>query len=167
MLFYMKKLQFFVVAVLAIVSFPSFAQSTKYVGVEFLGASTGVGLRYDQRFSGNNGLGFSAAIAYAHGDDAAYSKGSGMDNILIPVEVNYLTGEGNSHFEAGLGMMNGRYHMPNVTSYGYYFYLNLGWRYQKPEGFMFRVGVSPSFGSGSHYVEKKAFFPYIGIGWSF
>lgn len=163
----MKTFKIFVVVCLVVVSMPVFAQSTKYVGVEFLGASTGVGLRYDQRFSGNSGFGFSAAIAYAHGDDSAYSKGSGMDNILIPVEINYLTGEGNSHFEAGFGMMNGRYHMPDNTSYGYYFYLNLGWRYQLPKGFMFRVGISPSFGKGSHYVEKKAFYPYIGLGWSF
>ena len=44
----------------------------------------------------------------------------------------------------------------------------LGYRYQRPNGFMFRVGVSPSFNFGDKYgLKKAAFFPYIGLGWSF
>lgn len=146
-----------------------FSQNAKYIGVELCGASTGIGLRYDARIKGNNGIGYSAAVAYAHGIEAAYSKGSDLDNILIPAEINYLTGEHNSHFECAIGMMNGWYRDPSYKEYMYYFYINLGWRYQKPRGFMFRVGLSPSFGSGYHYylAEKSWFYPYFGFGWSF
>ena len=39
---------------------------------------------------------------------------------------------------------------------------------QRPNGFMFRVGVSPSFNFGDKYgLNKAAFFPYIGFGWLF
>ena len=169
----MKTLKICLIVVLSMIPCLSFAQTkqktkfTQNIGLELCGASTGLGLRYDMRLKGNHGLGFSAAVAYSHGIDAAYEKGSDLDNILIPVEVNYLTGKNNSHFEVGLGMMNGRYSMPHWSFYGYYFYFNIGWRYQKPKGFMFRTGLSPSFGWGTHYMEKSWFFPYIGVGWSF
>lgn len=33
---------------------------------------------------------------------------------------------------------------------------------------MFRVGLSPSFNFGDkHGLSKSAFYPYIGLGWSF
>ena len=39
---------------------------------------------------------------------------------------------------------------------------------QNMNGFMFRVGVSPSFNFGDKYgLMKSAFYPYIGFGWSF
>lgn len=43
-----------------------------------------------------------------------------------------------------------------------------GYRYQRNSGFMFRVGVSPSFNFGDKYgLKKSAFYPYVGLGWSF
>lgn len=52
--------------------------------------------------------------------------------------------------------------------FGYFFFGDIGYRYQRPNGFMFRVGVSPSFNFGDKYgLNKAAFFPYIGFGWSF
>ena len=49
-----------------------------------------------------------------------------------------------------------------------FFFGDIGYRYQRPNGFMFRVGVSPSFNFGDKYgLNKAAFFPYIGFGWSF
>lgn len=54
------------------------------------------------------------------------------------------------------------------TQLGYFFFGDIGYRYQRPNGFMFRVGVSPSFNFGDKYgLNKAAFFPYIGFGWSF
>ena len=39
---------------------------------------------------------------------------------------------------------------------------------QNMNGFMFRVGVSPSFNFGDKYsLMKSTFYPYIGFGWSF
>ena len=46
--------------------------------------------------------------------------------------------------------------------------VGIGYRYQRDNGFMFRVGVSPSFHFCDKYgLQKSAFYPYIGLGWSF
>jgi len=60
------------------------------------------------------------------------------------------------------------FYTSSKTQFGYFFFGNIGYRYQRPNGFMFRVGVSPSFNFGDKYgLNKAAFFPYIGLGWSF
>ena len=52
--------------------------------------------------------------------------------------------------------------------FGYFLFGNIGYRYQRTNGFMFRVGLSPSFNFGDkHGLSKSAFYPYIGLGWSF
>lgn len=60
------------------------------------------------------------------------------------------------------------FYTSSKTQFGYFFFGDIGYRYQRPNGFMFRVGVSPSFNFGDKYgLNKAAFFPYIGFGWSF
>ena len=52
--------------------------------------------------------------------------------------------------------------------FGYFLFGNIGYRYQRTNGVMFRVGLSPSINFGDkHGVIKSAFYPYIGHGWSF
>lgn len=52
--------------------------------------------------------------------------------------------------------------------FGYFLFGNIGYRHQRTNGFMFRVGLSPSFNFGDkHGIIKSAFYPYIGLGWSF
>ena len=61
-----------------------------------------------------------------------------------------------------------KYYTNKENRFGYFFFGDIGYRYQRPNGFMFRVGVSPSFNFGDKYgLNKTAFFPYIGFGWSF
>ena len=99
------------------------------------------------------------------------------------MELNYLLGKKNSKLELGFGASLGMYQVKGTigyvkdtgwfytsskTQFGYFFFGDIGYRYQRPNGFMFRVGVSPSFNFGDKYgLNKAAFFPYIGFGWSF
>ena len=148
-------------------------QKTRSLSVELLGAQNIAGINYglfDQKI---NGIG-------------------------VPLELNYLFGKKNSKLELGFGASLGVYQVketigfvkdtgwypggentdetsPKIDSYtssrtqfGYFFFGDIGYRYQRPNGFMFRVGVSPSFNFGDKYgLKKAAFFPYIGLGWSF
>ena len=92
--------------------------------------------------------------------------------------------------EIGFGASLGVYHVKETTWYyyqpvppeteghdepytstsnlfGYFMFGDIGYRYQRDNGFMFRVGISPSFNFGDKYgLNKSAFYPYIGFGWS-
>lgn len=88
------------------------------------------------------------------------------------MELNYLLGKKNSKLELGFGLSLGVYHIKETVAYvntgwypgtedtdqksgeikyytnkencfGYFFFGDIGYRYQRPNGFMFRVGVSP------------------------
>ncbi|MCR5078093.1 MAG: hypothetical protein K6A82_08675 [Prevotella sp.] len=51
---------------------------------------------------------------------------------------------------------------------GYFFFGNIGYRHVSRKGFLFRVGVSPSFHfSDSHAIVKSLLYPYLGFGWAF
>ncbi|WP_199879779.1 hypothetical protein [Prevotella vespertina] len=52
--------------------------------------------------------------------------------------------------------------------FGYYFFGNIGYRHVSNKGFLFRVGVNPSFTLGEKNAIKKAvLYPYLGFGWAF
>ena len=52
--------------------------------------------------------------------------------------------------------------------FGYYFFGNIGYRHVSSKGFLFRVGVNPSFTLGEKNAIKKAvLYPYLGFGWAF
>lgn len=58
------------------------------------------------------------------------------------------------------------------TAFGYYAYLNVGYRYQRPNGFMFRAGISPQFGFTKGAELSWPFtplyqWPYVAAGWTF
>ena len=55
------------------------------------------------------------------------------------------------------------------TTFGYYFFSNIGYRYISTKGFLFRIGLSPSFSfNDKHGVTKEPFiYPYISFGYSF
>lgn len=101
-------------------------------------------------------------------------------------EVNFLT-SGNKHkLELGLGSNLGIYneHISFIeeskeqyetisstsnTTFGYYFFSNIGYRYISTKGFLFRIGLSPSFSfNDKHGITKEPFiYPYISFGYSF
>lgn len=170
-------------------------QKTRNLSVELLGAQNVVGVNYDSRFDGNSGLGYRVGIGYGYGNNSGLFDQK-INGVGVPLELNYLLGKKNSKLELGFGASLGVYQVketyvkdtgeypdgentdetsPNIdfytssrTLFGYFFFGDIGYRYQRPNGFMFRVGVSPSFNFGDKYgLNKAAFFPYIGLGWSF
>lgn len=160
------------------------------LSVELLGAQNMAGINYDSRLKGNSGFGYRVGIGFGYGDNSGLFdqdiKGAG-----VPIELNYLLGKKNHKLELGLGVSLGIYqsiestwyyyqpvppetegHDEQYTStsnlFGYFIFGDIGYRYQRDNGFMFRVGVSPSLNFGDKYgLKKSAFYPYIGLGWSF
>lgn len=160
------------------------------LSVELLGAQNMAGINYDSRLKGNSGFGYRVGIGFGYGDNSGLFdqdiKGAG-----VPIELNYLLGKKNHKLELGLGASLGIYHVKESTWYyyqpvppeteghdeqytstsnlfGYFIFGDIGYRYQRDNGFMFRVGVSPSLNFGDKYgLKKSVFYPYIGLGWSF
>ena len=167
---------------------------TKAIYFEALGASNVAGVNYDARFNGHSGLGYRIGLGYAFGFEYSDFFGGynySMHGLAVPVALNYLYGERKSQFELGVGMSNGIYRqtfrnsahtyydpdgkavsVPETkvkdTGYGYFFFSDLGYRHTSARGFLFRIGISPSFTfSSSHSIEKSFFYPYLGIGYAF
>lgn len=168
-----------------------FAQDkTRSLSVEILGAQNIVGVNYDSRFKGNSGLGYRVGIGYGYGNNSGLFD-QNINGVGVPLELNYLLGKKRSKLEMGFGTSLGVYHIKETTGvyyestppetegrieywtssstrFGYFMFGNIGYRYQRDKGFMFRTGVSPSFNFGDKYgLKKYAFYPYIGFGWSF
>lgn len=85
-----------------------FAQAqTKSVTLDLLGSSGIAGVSFDSRFKGNHGFGYNVGLSYAYGTGTISSYS--VNGIGIPLEINYLFGQKNSHLVLGLGMTNGIY----------------------------------------------------------
>lgn len=165
-------------------------EKTRSLSVELLGAQNVVGVNYDSRFKGNSGWGYRVGIGYGYGDNSSWIDQK-ISGVGVPLELNYLLGEKKSKLEVGFGASLGMYHIKETSwvysqpvppeteeiaeryeskenRFGYFLFGNIGYRYQRTNGFMFRVGLSPSFNFGDkHGINKSAFYPYIGLGWSF
>ena len=83
--------------------------------------------------------------------------------IAAPLMVSYLFGEGNSHFETGLGVMLAAGAIDEVGELedegfsGAIGTATVGYRYQRPGGgFVFRAGVTPLF-------DTSGIAPWVGI----
>lgn len=169
---------------------PSKGSTYKNVYLELLGASNLIGVSYDARIKPSSILGYRAGISYFYGVDYNSNDGHGFS---VPLEFNCLLGKKRSKFEAAAGFNLGLYSMKETVYdywvegsgdltiihptgqttktrniFGYYVFFNIGYRYQRESGFMFRVGVSPSFNFGDrHGVQKKPIlYPYISFGYT-
>ena len=125
-------------------------------------------------------------ISYFQGGDSFIKASNSNRGLFFPIEVNFLT-SGNKHkLELGLGSNLGIYneHISFIeeskeqyetisstsnTTFGYYFFSNIGYRYISTKGFLFRIGLSPSFSfNDKHGITKEPFiYPYISFGYSF
>lgn len=172
-------------------------QKTRSLSIEFFGAQNLAGINYDSRFNGNSGFGYRVGLGYGYGSNIGLFDQK-ISGVAAPLELNYLLGKKNSKLELGFGLSMGvyqiketvayfdntgshpdtentdqgygdiKYYTDKETRFGYFFFGNIGYRYQRPNGFVFRVGISPSFNFGDKCgINKDAFFPYIGFGWSF
>lgn len=159
------------------------------VSLEVFGAQNTVGINYDSRFKGNDGWGWRVGLGFGYGDNSGFID-QNIKGVGVPLEVNYLLGKKSNKLELGFGANFGFYHVKEKTGYyiplgdgsgdkteyykssdnrfGYLMFGNIGYRYQRVSGFMFRVGITPSFNFGDkNGLKKSAACPYIGLGWSF
>lgn len=174
-----------------------FAQKTRHISVEILGAQNTVGINYDSRFKGTCGLGYRVGVGYSYGRNSGWFDQS-IKGVSVPFELNFLLGKKHSKLELGFGASLGAYRVKETIGYytdaewysdggdtydrvseiyyytssgyqfGYFLFGDIGYRYERASGFMFRIGVSPSFNFGDkHGVTKSVFYPYLGLGWSF
>ncbi len=159
------------------------------ISVELLGAQNTVGINYDSRFNGNSGLGYRIGVGFGYGyTSVLFDFDEDIKGVGVPVELNYLLGKRHHKLEVGFGASLGVYHVKTTWFYyqpdspeaewnectstsnrfGYFMFGDIGYRYQREKGFMFRAGVSPSFNFGDKCgLNKSAFYPYVGFGWSF
>lgn len=162
---------------------------------ELFGASNLIGISYDCRIRPGSPFGYRAGISYIEGTaeqnlslghGPVYQSTTRMRGFAIPAEVNCILGKRKSKFEVAFGLNLGLYsaeetqyydhdvfpshdysHYKASTSFGYYLYSNIGYRYQRKNGFMLRVGVTPSFSFGPHGVGKyPLLYPYLSMGYT-
>ena len=163
---------------------------------ELFGASNLIGISYDCRIKPGSPFGYRAGISYIHGTADAnlnfngnqvYSSNEELNGFAVPLEFNCILGPRKSKFEVAFGLNIGVYTtqkysyyddtiFPSLdykiterhTAFGYYFFSNIGYRYQRKNGFMLRVGVSPSFSfGGSHGIRKfPLLYPYLSLGYT-
>ena len=166
----------------------------KSLYAELLGASNLIGVNYDSRFKPNSPWGYRVGLGYTYSKNYGLFSGStSLKGVDVPLESNYLLGKKSSKLELGLGLNLGYYTekydvytiknigeedgIPYYTTeyagedshstWGYYFFGNIGYRYQPSHGFQFRAGISPSFNLGGKHAVTKSIFPYISFGYVF
>ena len=163
--------------------------------LEFAGASIPIGINYDSRFPDSR-FGYRVGIAYTIGSMGEMFEDNCMKDeeirgFNVPVELNCLFGNSRkkSHLELGVGVNMGLYEhsegyslecggpadpstIEKNTMFGYFLFGNIGYRYQKAKGFLFRLGISPKFDLGDKngigsYVDILSIIPYLSFGYSF
>jgi len=174
----------------------SFAQTMdNSLFMEIGGPSNLVGIGYEHRFDKQAKWGWRTGLGFIYSEQSGiFVNNSDLRGWTVPLELNYLAGRSKNHLELGVGLNLGYYNVHEETVYlkpisqnangdylydeerqrcthntwGHFFYGNVGYRHQSTKGFIFRVGISPSFSLGnSHAVSKAFFWPYISMGRSF
>ena len=131
------------------------------VYVELLGNGGIYSLNYDRLLTSK----VAARVGFM-GLAAADETGS-AGVVAAPVMVSYLFGEGNSHFETGVGVMLAAGGVVNVEGFenesfsGAVGTATLGYRYQRHGGgFVFRAGLTPLF-------DTSGIAPWFGLSFGY
>lgn len=155
-----------IVLIAIIASSISMSAQTKSVNLELLGANGLAGISFDARFKGNYGFGYSVGLGYGFSStNIDFAETAGRDGVnhqaVVPVELNYLFGKHNSHFVLGAGLVGGVVINEAVKkpSFGGTAFADIAYRYQKPKGFNFSIGMKPNL--------QNALYPYLSVGFSF
>ena len=162
----MKRYNFFVVFIIfSLFSLQATAQTTDSVIINpsakdaylEIGGPGFFSANYDQRFKGQNGLGFRVGLG------GIGILGSGI--FSVPIGLNYLSGSKGNYFEWGAGasivtLSESDFWLSNnsttTTSTSIIGFINLGYRYQpEKKGFTGRIFISPLF-------SGDGFFPFYG-----
>ena len=162
--------------------FATWAKPTKTIYLEGFGASSTIGLNFDSRFTGDNGWGYRVGLSFC---SSSYSfLWDDATGVAVPLEINYLLGKRNSKLELGVGTSLGYYKVEEDSdevpshpeswrygerkTFGYFVFLDIGYRYQPAKGFDFRIGITPSFDFGGRRgIYRHMFYPYISLGYAF
>lgn len=193
----MKKRCLILVLLSVFLGLAGFAEEQKplrrSIYMEFWGPSNLYGIAYDAGIKPGSKFGYRVGFSYLCGPEFEYCRPRrGKQVFGIPLEANCLLGKRRSKFEVGIGANLGIYtqkgsywkYIYNAdagaiqrveratvsrTHFGYYLFTNIGYRYQRVIGFLFRVGISPSFHfGGSHGIRKTPFiYPYVSFGYTF
>lgn len=162
------------------------------VYAELAGGSILAGISFDSRFNRQSHFGYRVGLAYTIREIGEFGScvSDHIRGFNIPLEVNCLVGKlwKKSHLELGFGVNSGLYEntleytrncgggdsykVEKSTKFGYFVFCNVGYRYQKSDGLLFRVGLSPKLDFGGingllNYVGIFSFVPYLGVGYSF
>ena len=179
-----KKLMTLLLAMCLMGGFVAQAQDApeRSLSLELFGAQNTVGINYDSRFKGKHGLGYRVGVGYGYSETSTIASSSyALQGIAVPIEINYLFGQGRHKLELGFGTSLGyyyekchvwtsvgpapgdvsggppyfgySYYYKKVThnSFGYFVFGNIGYRLQTNRGFLFRAGFTPSFNFGDQY----------------
>ena len=158
------------------------------LSLELQGVHNLVGINYDSRFKGNDGLGYRVGLGYAYGySDFTFivDASDKIQGVAVPLEINYLLGKRNSKLELGAGISLGYYWERYAITYpapgkagstgriqghenrfGYFTFGNIGYRLQTKRGFQLRVGWAPSINfKDKHCLHRGLWASYISFGW--
>lgn len=162
------------------------AQNTnkQNIYIEVLGPSNLIGISYDTRLNPGSNLGYRIGVAYTYNrrSNFLFDNSTSTKGYSSPAEINYLFGKKENKFEVGIGTNLGLYRVhqtyiesskkeieKSTLTFGYYFFSNIGYRYQPEQGLQYRVGISPSFSFGdSHSINKSPLMAaYLSVGYVF
>lgn len=162
------------------------------VYVDFFGSSNIVSVNYDTRFGGSQVFGWRAGIGFSKSGfnqpDSYSFFADPRSGISMPLGVNALLGKHTSKFEIGIGITpslasfrksvsehddkgnhHTRYVGPTTWRGSCAFGIDLGYRLQRADGFMFRAGLSPCLDVSKSciWLNILSFIPYISFGYTF
>ena len=157
----------------------------KNVYAELMGASDVAGISFDSRFTSGTPFGYRVGVSLGTGRGLLhYGVDKNHFAVGIPLEINAIFGKSASKFEIGIGTSIGvsshfRYSATvvgpdsyttgkSVVSHFYYrMFADIGYRLQRKNGFMFRVGVTPTFSFGGSYLSLfPGIVPYVSVGYT-
>lgn len=176
LLFSMNRLLLFA---LSLTSLGAAAQQ-RAVYTEVNGASNGFSFSFDSRLAPRSHWGYDVGLGYS--DKTYFTENRySIAHVSLPLRMYYLTGRKYHFFESGIGVVPGfaqyteqyvskeetrmRYVRANIKQFRYYLTLNMGYRFQMPQGVILRTG----FCINAHDRENadNVIQPYISLGYSF
>lgn len=171
------------------------SQHSHNVYVELFGGSDFLSVNYDTRFSGSTIFGWRAGVGFSamlFDSEDKWFTGEHHVGVSVPLGVNAIFGKHASKFEVGIRVTPGLYTWqddyywlegsesgPNdwvvyseadrKYQFGCSFGIDVGYRLQRPNGFNFRIGLSPNISVNAKCVSFSVLsaYPYISFGYTF